>query len=299
MGMELAPFALELLENVRCLPGGVLPPLVTPVCVGDHGGRDPPCGVGPGEDTSDDAPLVTGYGRCCPCPASFRRNSTKRLEKDYSQFSFRNSLHNSRGKKTPTSFIAASSSALGSSPRRDLPFAGVPFAPPPGAGPMRCNPALARSVSSHCRIVAKSDSISNRFESARCVVRNERRIFVTSLRSTLSLEAFLRSRRSASVRCSLFTTASWRSLAITPFFSFISRDSASEREASVLTSPRRVSALAQRSLYSDNEVAAARSCDSSSSVAWRSSPSLAGYQHTASCSSRWNGRWDRVGGVGE
>lgn len=71
----------------------------------------------------------------------------------------------------------------------------------------RWRPAFSRSASSHCRIVESSCSISKRFESARDVVRNDNRTLVTSRRSTLTSEVLFRSRRSASVRCSLFTTA--------------------------------------------------------------------------------------------
>jgi len=69
--------------------------------------------------------------------------------------------------------------------------------------------------------VERSESISKRLESARCVVRKERRILVTrrlevksdftkndaTHLSTLLSDEFFRNRLKASVRCSFVTTA--------------------------------------------------------------------------------------------
>jgi hypothetical protein len=71
----------------------------------------------------------------------------------------------------------------------------------------RCRPAFSRSGSVHERMVARRESISNRLASARGVVRNARRTFVTRRRSTLVSEELRLSRRSASIRCSLIMTA--------------------------------------------------------------------------------------------
>ena len=73
--------------------------------------------------------------------------------------------------------------------------------------PERCRPAFSRSSSVHCNIEDSKVSISNRFASPLGVLRNCRRTFVTSLRSTLVLFDVLRSRRSASTRCSFMMTA--------------------------------------------------------------------------------------------
>jgi len=73
--------------------------------------------------------------------------------------------------------------------------------------PERCSPAFSRSLSSHDRMDDKRESISKRFGSEREVVRNWRRMFVTSRRSTLLSDEFFRNRRRASVRCSLIITA--------------------------------------------------------------------------------------------
>ena len=62
---------------------------------------------------------------------------------------------------------------------------------------------------------------------------------------------------------------------MTWFFSLTSFSSAALLVESFPTSPNRVSALAARSLYSDNDVAANRSCVSSSLVACRNSESFA------------------------
>ena len=51
--------------------------------------------------------------------------------------------------------------------------------------PARCKPAFSRSPSFHDSIVANRLSISKRLLSARGVVKNESKTFVTSLRSTL------------------------------------------------------------------------------------------------------------------
>jgi hypothetical protein len=56
-------------------------------------------------------------------------------------------------------------------------------------------------------MVARRESISNRFASARGVVRNASSTFVTRRRSTLVSEEFRLSRRRASIRCSLIITA--------------------------------------------------------------------------------------------
>lgn len=75
------------------------------------------------------------------------------------------------------------------------------------AGCARWRPAFSRSESDHDRMVARSESISKRFASARGVVRNWRRILVTSLLSTLVSEELRLRRRRASIRCSLIITA--------------------------------------------------------------------------------------------
>ena len=74
-------------------------------------------------------------------------------------------------------------------------------------GPERCKPAFSRSSSVHCNIEDSKVSISNRLASPLGVFRNCKRTFVTSLRSTLVLFDVLRSRRSASTRCSFMMTA--------------------------------------------------------------------------------------------
>lgn len=71
----------------------------------------------------------------------------------------------------------------------------------------RCRPAFSRSGSDHERMVARRESISNLFASARGVVRKDRRTFVTRRRSTLVSVELRLSRRKASVRCSLLFTA--------------------------------------------------------------------------------------------
>ena len=121
-------------------------------------------------------------------------------------------------------------------PNMDRPVLGV-MRPP-----LRCRPAFSRSSSFQERIVASNDSISNRFESARGVVRNDKRTFVTSLRSTLVSDEERRSLRSASIRCSFRMTPtrgqdairkdtvrwtwqhvpSWRSFPMRRFFSLTS-----------------------------------------------------------------------------
>ena len=73
--------------------------------------------------------------------------------------------------------------------------------------PERCRPAFSRSSSVHCKIEDSKVSISNRLASPLGVLRNCRRTFVTSLRSTLVLFDVLRSRRNASTRCSFIMTA--------------------------------------------------------------------------------------------
>lgn len=90
---------------------------------------------------------------------------------------------------TPTSFIAASSSALRSSP--SFPFA-VPFLTilPGGTGfppPIRCKPAFSRSASVHDKMVARRESISKRLESARGVAMKDRRMLLTRRLDTLAL----------------------------------------------------------------------------------------------------------------
>ena len=74
-------------------------------------------------------------------------------------------------------------------------------------GPERCRPAFSRSSSVHCKIEESKVSISNLLASPLGVLRNCRRTFVTSLRSTLVLFDVLRSRRNASTRCSFMMTA--------------------------------------------------------------------------------------------
>ena len=124
-----------------------------------------------------------------------------------------------------TSFIAASSSALLSPSLRPLPLFvfEVRRCGAPGAAFILCNPAFSLSSSVHDKMVAKMESISNRLVSPREAARKERRMLVTSRlgtiisaalyvncktdRSTLVSDEVLRKRRSASVRCSLFTTA--------------------------------------------------------------------------------------------
>ena len=71
----------------------------------------------------------------------------------------------------------------------------------------RCRPAFSRSESVHERMVARRESISNRFASSRGVMRNDRRTFVTRRPSTLVSEELRLSRRRASTRCSLIITA--------------------------------------------------------------------------------------------
>jgi len=120
-----------------------------------------------------------------PAAASVSRNSTHRREND------------------SVSSVFSSSKALdfdaGDRVDRIDDFA-------PG-GPERCRPAFSRSSSVHCKIEDNKVSISNRLASPLGVLRNCRRTFVTSLRSTLLLLDDLRSRRSASTRCSFMMTA--------------------------------------------------------------------------------------------
>jgi hypothetical protein len=71
----------------------------------------------------------------------------------------------------------------------------------------RCRPAFSRSGSVHDKMVAKRPSISKRLASSRGVVRNERSTLVTRRLSTLVSVELRRSRRRASIRCSLLTTA--------------------------------------------------------------------------------------------
>lgn len=122
----------------------------------------------------------------------------------------------------------------------------------------RCNPAFSRSISDQDKIEESNDSISKRLASARGVVRKERRTLVTSLLSTFVSEEFLRSRRSASIRCSLIMTAinvrvtayfgmwsmgntpSCRSLLTRTVFSFTSFSSSCARELFVCDSSRLV-----------------------------------------------------------
>lgn len=96
---------------------------------------------------------------------------------------------------------------------------------PPGVvdPPARWSPARSRSESSHDKMVASRESISNRLGSARGVAMNWRRTLVTrrlyaelvwykvsnvkAYRSTLTSDVFLRNRLSASVRCSCVKTA--------------------------------------------------------------------------------------------
>lgn len=75
---------------------------------------------------------------------------------------------------------------------------------------LRWSPAFSRSSSLHCRMVDSNDSISKRLESARGVVKNESRTFVTSRLSTFVSEDDRRNRRSASIRCSFMITAAGR-----------------------------------------------------------------------------------------
>ncbi len=86
----------------------------------------------------------------------------------------------------------------------------TPAAPAPEATPALCKPALSRSLSSHDNIDANKMSISNRLESARGVVRNCNKMFVTNRLSTLLSGDDFRSLRRASVRCSLRMTANQR-----------------------------------------------------------------------------------------
>ena len=74
-------------------------------------------------------------------------------------------------------------------------------------GPERCRPAFSRSSSVHCKIEDSKVSISKRLASPLGVFRNCRRTLVTSLRSTFVLFDVLRSRRSASTRCSFMMMA--------------------------------------------------------------------------------------------
>ena len=80
----------------------------------------------------------------------------------------------------------------------------------------RCRPAFSRSGSVQERMVARRESISNRLASARGVVRNARRTFVTRRRSTLVSEELRLSRRRASMRCSLIITASQGEVSVRP-----------------------------------------------------------------------------------
>lgn len=79
--------------------------------------------------------------------------------------------------------------------------------PPPLEPEALCRPACSRSRSVHKRIDESKESISNRFGSARGVVRKESKMFVTSRRSTLVSDELRRRRRRASVRCSFMITA--------------------------------------------------------------------------------------------
>ena len=145
-----------------------------------------------------------------PAAASVNRNSTHRRENDY-----RGSgvcyIYLNHGQcshpLTSVSSVFSSSKALdfdvGDRVDNIDDFA-------PGA-PERCRPAFSRSSSVHCKTVDSIVSISNRLASPLGVLRNWRRTFVTSLRSTLVLFDDLRSRRSASTRWSFMMTA-WRSV---------------------------------------------------------------------------------------
>lgn len=103
--------------------------------------------------------------------------------------------------------MLTSVSSLVSSSAGPLPFADRADEADRPTEPARCRPAFSRSASFHDRMLARRLSISNRLLSPRGVVRKESRTFVTSLRSTLLSVWFLRSRRSASMRCSLRITA--------------------------------------------------------------------------------------------
>lgn len=79
--------------------------------------------------------------------------------------------------------------------------------PAPPLDPTRCRPTRSRSSSDHDMMLASTESISNRFESARGVLKNEMRTFVTSRRSTMFSPLVFLSCRRASMRCSFKMTA--------------------------------------------------------------------------------------------
>ena len=154
----------------------------------------------PGRDVLD---LVEGDS---PAAASVNRNSTHRREKDCGENSVRHVYWNQSCDEyslTSVSSVFSSSSALDFDAGDS-----VDSMDDLATGESeRCRPAFSRSSSVHCKIEDSKVSISNRLASPLGVLRNCKRTFVTSLRSTLVLFDVLRSRRSASMRCSFIMTA--------------------------------------------------------------------------------------------
>lgn len=141
-----------------------------------------------------------------PAAASVNRNSTHRRENDYRGSGVRH-IYLSRGRFGHS--LTSVSSVFSSSKALDFDVGDRvdnidDFAP---GRPERCRPAFSRSSSVHCKTEDSKVSISNRLASPLGVLRNCRRTFVTSLRSTLVLFDDLRSRRSASTRCSFMMMA--------------------------------------------------------------------------------------------
>lgn len=148
-------------------------------------------------------PLVDALS---PAAASVSRNSTQRREKDLAFGSMSKSMIKMTGVElTSVSSVLSSSCPLA----EELPAGERDQKESGGAIDecARCRPAFSRSRSVHESMVARRESISNRFASARGVVRNARRTFVTRRRSTLVSDELRLSRRRASMRCSLIITA--------------------------------------------------------------------------------------------
>ena len=183
-------------ETSRRVPPGTI--LGGPVLVGDGRLLGGYVGV-PGRE-------VSGLGGVSPAAASVNRNSTHRRENDCRRKSGMSCILYEGGYEyslTSVSSVFSRSKALDldAGDRVDSIDDLVI------GGPERCRPALSRSSSVQCKIEESRLSISNRLGSPLGVLKNCRRIFVTSLRSTLVLFEDLRSRRSASMRCSFIMTA--------------------------------------------------------------------------------------------
>ena len=183
------------------LPGDIAPDFGDPGSEGEGNEAIDFEGVGAEED-GERGGLKSSWFK--PGDDSLRRNSTHRWEKDWKFMCWVQYLICTGSTMlTSVSSIVSGSEGL-------LPLDMRPTFPEDA--PARWRPAFSLSTSPQDRMVANRLSISKRFASARGVVRNANRMFVTKRRSTLLSVWFLRRRRNASVRCSLRITAIFPSI---------------------------------------------------------------------------------------